>query len=37
MSSPIFNIRLKPDKVLADIADYVTGYRIKSEEAYNTR
>jgi len=36
MSAPISNIRPKPDKVLADIADYVAGYRIDSKEAYNT-
>jgi len=36
MSAPVFNIRPKPDKVLADIADYVTRYEIKSKEAYDT-
>ena len=36
MSAPISNIRPKPDKVLTDIADYVVGVRIKSQEAYNT-
>ena len=36
MSSHISNVRPKPDKVLLDIADYVTGYAIKSKEAYNT-
>ena len=36
MSAPIFNIRPQPDKVLTDIADYVAGFRIKSQEAYNT-
>jgi 2-methylcitrate dehydratase len=36
MSAPLSNIRPKPDKVLTDIADYVAGYRIESEEAYNT-
>jgi len=30
------NIRPKPDKVLTDIADYVVGYRISSQDAYNT-
>lgn len=30
------NNRPEPDKVLTDIADYVTGYQIKSEEAYRT-
>ena len=36
MSTQISNIRPKPDKVLTDIADYVTGYRINSQEAYDT-
>jgi 2-methylcitrate dehydratase len=36
MSSHISNIRPKPDKVLVDIADYVTRYAVKSKEAYNT-
>jgi len=36
MSSPIPNIRPKPDKVLTDIADYVAGYAISGTEAYNT-
>ncbi|HET6493595.1 MAG TPA: MmgE/PrpD family protein, partial [Burkholderiales bacterium] len=36
MSSPIYNVRPKPDKVLDDIADYVTRYSVKSKEAYNT-
>jgi len=36
MSSHISNVRPKPDKVLVDIADYVTRYRIKSREAYDT-
>jgi len=36
MSAPISNVRPKPDKVLVDIADYVTKYRIKSREAYET-
>ncbi|MGH7260472.1 MAG: MmgE/PrpD family protein, partial [Nitrospiraceae bacterium] len=36
MSSHLSNIRPRPDKVLTDIADYVAGFRIKSEEAYNT-
>src|SRR3989304_2272682 len=36
MSSPISNVRPKPDKVLLDIADYVAKYRIKSAAAYNT-
>jgi 2-methylcitrate dehydratase len=36
MSAPISNVRPKPDKVLVDIADYVTKYKIKSREAYET-
>jgi 2-methylcitrate dehydratase len=36
MSSHISNVRPKPDKVLVDIADYVSKYRIKSKEAYDT-
>jgi 2-methylcitrate dehydratase len=36
MSTQISNIRPKPDKVLTDIAEYVTGFRIKSQEAYDT-
>ena len=36
MSAPISNIRPDPDKVLADIADYVLSYEINSQEAYNT-
>ena len=36
MSTHISNIRPRPDKVLADIADYVAGFRIDSKEAYNT-
>ena len=36
MSSHISNIRPKPDKVLVDIADYITRYTIRSKEAYNT-
>jgi 2-methylcitrate dehydratase len=36
MSNPIPNVRPKPDQVLVDIADYVTGYRIDSAEAYDT-
>ena len=30
------NNRPAPDKVLTDIANYVTGYRIESDEAYST-
>jgi 2-methylcitrate dehydratase len=36
MSAPASNLRPKPDKVLTDIADYVTGKKITSREAYNT-
>jgi len=36
MSSHISNVRPKPDKVLVDIADYVSKRAIKSAEAYNT-
>ncbi|MBI2312082.1 MAG: bifunctional 2-methylcitrate dehydratase/aconitate hydratase [Betaproteobacteria bacterium] len=36
MGSPISNVRPKPDRVLTDIADYVTRYEIKSKEAFNT-
>jgi len=36
MSSPIANTRPKPDKLITDIAEYVTGYSVKSREAYNT-
>ena len=36
MSTHIPNIRPKPDKVLTDIADYVAGYAVKSDEAYGT-
>ncbi len=36
MSSHISNVRPKPDKVLVDIADYVTKYKIKSRDAYET-
>jgi 2-methylcitrate dehydratase len=36
MSAHISNVRPKPDKVLLDIVDYVTKYRIKSNEAYET-
>ena len=36
MSTHVSNIRPRPDKVLTDIADYVSGYAIKSAEAYNT-
>jgi 2-methylcitrate dehydratase len=36
MSTHVSNVRPRPDKVLTDIADYVSGYAIKSAEAYNT-
>ena len=36
MSSHISNVRPKPDDVLVKIADYATGYEIRSREAYET-
>ncbi|MEK6211257.1 MAG: bifunctional 2-methylcitrate dehydratase/aconitate hydratase [Pseudomonadota bacterium] len=36
MSAHISNVRPKPDEVLVAIADYVTKYKIKSKEAYET-
>jgi len=36
MSSHISNVRPRPDKILVDIANYVSNYRIKSTEAYGT-
>jgi len=36
MGSPISNVRPAPDKVLVDIAEYVSNYTIKSKEAYDT-
>jgi len=36
MSSHISNVRPDPDKVLVDIADYVLGYKIASDEAFET-
>ena len=36
MSAHISNVRPKSDKVLVDIVDYVTKYKIKSKEAYET-
>jgi 2-methylcitrate dehydratase len=36
MSAPISNVRPQPDKVLTDIADYVAGFSLDSEEAYTT-
>jgi 2-methylcitrate dehydratase len=36
MSTPVSNVRPRPDKVLVDIADYVSKHEIESAEAYNT-
>src|SRR5438874_3681196 len=36
MSEATSAVRPKPDQVLVDIADYVSSYRIDSEEAYET-
>jgi hypothetical protein len=36
MGSHISNVRPKPDKVLADIADYVINYKVRSKEAIDT-
>src|SRR5882672_2410675 len=36
MSSHISNVRPNPDKVLTDIVDYVTNYKITSKDAYET-
>ena len=36
MSTHISNVRRKPDKVLVDIVDYVSTYKIKSSLAYKT-
>lgn len=36
MASPVSNVRPEPDKVLVDIAAYVSDYTIKSKEAYDT-
>jgi len=36
MSASISNVRPKPDQILIDIADYVLGYEINSELAYDT-
>src|SRR4029450_5728979 len=36
MSAPISNVRPKPDRVLSDIADYVTTFKITSKEALAT-
>jgi 2-methylcitrate dehydratase len=36
MSAHISNVRPKPDKVLVDIVEYVSKYKIASKEAYST-
>src|SRR6266852_1855420 len=36
MNAPISNVRPAPDKVLTDIADYVTKFHVASSEAYDT-
>jgi 2-methylcitrate dehydratase len=36
MSSHISNVRPDPDKVLVDIVDYVTKYKVASKDAYET-
>jgi 2-methylcitrate dehydratase len=36
MSTHVPTARPRPDKVLTDIADYVSGYAVRSGEAYNT-
>jgi 2-methylcitrate dehydratase len=36
MSAPVSNVRPRPDKVLVDIADYVSKPEVGSAEAYNT-
>ena len=36
MSSHISNVRPAPDQVIVDIANYVTDYEIKSDEAFDT-
>ena len=36
MSTHVSNVRPAPDKVLTQIADYVTGYKVTSNEAYET-
>lgn len=36
MGSPISNVHPDPDRVFVDIADYVRGYEINSDEAYDT-
>src|SRR3978361_847120 len=36
MSTAVSNVRTDPDKVLVDIAEYATKYKIESAEAYDT-
>ncbi len=36
MSTHVSNVRPRPDKVLTQIADYVTRYKVTSKEAYDT-
>nr|WP_311530438.1 bifunctional 2-methylcitrate dehydratase/aconitate hydratase [uncultured Ralstonia sp.] len=36
MSAPVANIRPKPDKVIVDIVDYVTKFKVDSKAAYDT-
>ncbi|MEN5157185.1 bifunctional 2-methylcitrate dehydratase/aconitate hydratase [Achromobacter spanius] len=36
MSAPISNVRPEPDQVLADIADYVLNFEVRSDQAYET-
>lgn len=36
MNDAASNLRPQPDQLLVDIADYVAGYKLKSEEAYQT-
>src|SRR4051812_25713490 len=36
MNHAASNLRPQPDQLLVDIADYAAGYKIKSEEAYQT-
>lgn len=36
MSAPVANIRPKPDRVIVDIVDYVTKFKVDSKAAYET-
>jgi 2-methylcitrate dehydratase len=36
MSAHVSNVRPEPDRVLVDVADYVTRYAVESAEAYDT-